>query len=172
MHWNLMIHSDKTWKIYADFLSFYGLLSVRRRPKVQNHIFADNLSTLKCKENYLSHKCTIYLHSILFWRKYVLLVSSKLSTYILAYWKMKIVGCILDFGMAERWNIWRGTLVSNRLCIPISGREGGATSSTGPVSNQNDTFFIRSTNAFSFYRFQNVLCRSKFFEPAQKFDCI
>ena len=28
---------------------------VRRRPKVQNHIFADNLSTLKCKENYLSH---------------------------------------------------------------------------------------------------------------------
>ena len=27
-------------------------------------------------------------------------------------------------------------------------------------------------NALSFYRFQNVLCRSKFFEPAQKFDCI
>ena len=28
------------------------------------------------------------------------------------------------------------------------------------------------TNALSFYRSQNVLCRSKFFEPAQKFDCI
>ena len=26
--------------------------------------------------------------------------------------------------------------------------------------------------ALSFYRSQNVLCRSKFFEPAQKFDCI
>ena len=26
--------------------------------------------------------------------------------------------------------------------------------------------------AVSFYRSQNVLCRSKFFEPAQKFDCI
>ena len=28
------------------------------------------------------------------------------------------------------------------------------------------------SNALSFYRSQNVLCRSKFFEPAQKFDCI
>ena len=28
------------------------------------------------------------------------------------------------------------------------------------------------TNALSFYMFQNVLCRFKFFEPAQKFDCI
>ena len=28
------------------------------------------------------------------------------------------------------------------------------------------------TNALSFYRSQNVLCRSKFFELAQKFDCI
>ena len=27
-------------------------------------------------------------------------------------------------------------------------------------------------NALSFCRSQNVLCRSKFFEPAQKFDCI
>ena len=26
--------------------------------------------------------------------------------------------------------------------------------------------------ALSFYRFQNILGRSKFFEPAQKFDCI
>ena len=26
--------------------------------------------------------------------------------------------------------------------------------------------------ALSFYRSQNVLCRSKFFEPVQKFDCI
>ena len=26
-------------------------------------------------------------------------------------------------------------------------------------------------HALSFYRSQNVLCRSKFFEPAQKFDC-
>jgi hypothetical protein len=33
---------------------------------------------------------------------------------------------------------------------------------------------IRSkyNNALSFYRSQNVLCRSKFFEPVQKFDCI
>ena len=29
-----------------------------------------------------------------------------------------------------------------------------------------------STNFLSFYRPQNVLCRSKFFEPAQNFDCI
>ena len=28
------------------------------------------------------------------------------------------------------------------------------------------------TYALSFYRSQNVLCWSKFFEPAQKFDCI
>ena len=28
------------------------------------------------------------------------------------------------------------------------------------------------TYALSFYRSQNVLCRSKFLEPAQKFDCI
>ena len=28
------------------------------------------------------------------------------------------------------------------------------------------------TYALSFYRSQNVLCQSKFFEPAQKFDCI
>ena len=27
-------------------------------------------------------------------------------------------------------------------------------------------------HALSFYRSQNVLCRSKFFEPAQKFECI
>ena len=42
MHWNLMIHSDKTWKIYADFLSFYGLLSV-----------ADQ----KCKTTFLQTIC-------------------------------------------------------------------------------------------------------------------
>ena len=29
----------------------------------------------------------------------------------------------------------------------------------------------RKTNALSFYRSQTVLCRSKFFESAQKFDC-
>ena len=29
-----------------------------------------------------------------------------------------------------------------------------------------------STYALSFYRSQNFLCRSKFFEPAQNFDCI
>ena len=28
------------------------------------------------------------------------------------------------------------------------------------------------SNALSFYGFQNVLSRSKFFEPSQKFDCI
>ena len=28
------------------------------------------------------------------------------------------------------------------------------------------------TYASSFYKSQNVLCRCKFFEPAQKFDCI
>ena len=32
--------------------------------------------------------------------------------------------------------------------------------------------FLGLSNALSFYRSQNVLCRSKFFEPAQKFDCI
>ena len=31
---------------------------------------------------------------------------------------------------------------------------------------------VVSSNALSFYRSQNVLYRSKFFEPAQKFDCI
>ena len=46
MHWNVMIHSNKTWKIYADFLSFYGLLSVRCRPKVQNYIFTEILVAL------------------------------------------------------------------------------------------------------------------------------
>ena len=49
-------------------------------------------------------QCTIYWHSILFWRKYVLLVSSKLSTLILAAWKMKI-GSLYIFqisGTAER----------------------------------------------------------------------
>ena len=30
----------------------------------------------------------------------------------------------------------------------------------------------QSIYASSFYRSQNVLCRSKFFQPAQKFDCI
>ena len=35
------------------------------------------------------------------------------------------------------------------------------------------TFFSRqNTNALSFYRFLNVLCWSKFFEPVQKFNCI
>ena len=29
-----------------------------------------------------------------------------------------------------------------------------------------------NTYALSYYRSQNVLCRSKFFEPAQNFDCI
>ena len=29
-----------------------------------------------------------------------------------------------------------------------------------------------ATYALSFYKSQNVLCQSKFFEPAQKFDCI
>merc|ERR1712051_470882 len=33
-------------------------------------------------------------------------------------------------------------------------------------------FFKHQSNALSFYRSQNVLCRSKFFEPAQKFNCI
>ena len=32
--------------------------------------------------------------------------------------------------------------------------------------------FIQLCCPFSFYRSQNVLCRSKFFESAQKFDCI
>ena len=31
---------------------------------------------------------------------------------------------------------------------------------------------IKLTNALSFYRSQNVLCLSKYFKPAQKFDCI
>ena len=31
---------------------------------------------------------------------------------------------------------------------------------------------LQSIYALSFYRSQNVLCRSKFFEPAQKFDYI
>ena len=31
---------------------------------------------------------------------------------------------------------------------------------------------LQVTNALSFYRSQNVLCRSKLFEPAQKFNCI
>ena len=30
---------------------------------------------------------------------------------------------------------------------------------------------IQQTNALSFYRSQNVLCQSKSFKPAQKFDC-
>ena len=32
--------------------------------------------------------------------------------------------------------------------------------------------FTVHTYALSFYRSQNILCQSKFFEPAQKFDCI
>ena len=31
---------------------------------------------------------------------------------------------------------------------------------------------IRETYALSFYKSQNVLCQSKFFESAQKFQCI
>ena len=31
---------------------------------------------------------------------------------------------------------------------------------------------FNKTNALSFYRSQNVLYQSKFFESAQKFDCI
>ena len=43
--------------------------------------------------------------------------------------------------------------------------------------NQNPDKFSYSaaqllSNALSFYRSQNVLCWSKYFEPAQKFDCI
>ena len=83
-----MIHSDKTWKIYADFLSFYGLLSVRRRPKVQNHIFADNLSTLKCKENYLSHN--VQFIDIQFYFEENMSFGFIQTKYILAVWKMKI----------------------------------------------------------------------------------
>ena len=32
--------------------------------------------------------------------------------------------------------------------------------------------YSSQTYALSFYRSQNVLCRSKFFEPVLKFDCI
>ena len=43
-------------------------------------------------------------------------------------------------------------------------------------TRQNDNSRLQNASwliyALSFYRFQNVLCRSKFFEPAQKFDCI
>ena len=43
--------------------------------------------------------------------------------------------------------------------------------------NQNPDKFSYSaaqllSNALSFYRSQNVLCQSKYFEPGQKFDCI
>ena len=31
--------------------------------------------------------------------------------------------------------------------------------------------YMNFTYALSFYRSQNALCRSKFFEPAQKFEC-
>ena len=40
------------------------------------------------------------------------------------------------------------------------------------VSAQKFLSFWRGTNALSFYRSQKFLCQSKFFEPAQKFDCI
>ena len=37
-----------------------------------------------------------------------------------------------------------------------------------------NSFFVRflNSNALSLYKSQNVLCRSKFFEPAKKLDCI
>ena len=38
--------------------------------------------------------------------------------------------------------------------------------------NCNQTKLLKQTNALSLYRSKNVLCRSKFFEPAQKFDSI
>ena len=45
-----------------------------------------------------------------------------------------------------------------------------------PVFKKLPTFYtsviVLQSNALSFYRSQNVLCRSKFFEPAQNFDCI
>ena len=31
---------------------------------------------------------------------------------------------------------------------------------------------MKGINALSFYKSQNVLCRSKYFEPVQKIDCI
>ena len=34
------------------------------------------------------------------------------------------------------------------------------------------TYIMDLSYALSFYRSQNVLCWSNFFEPAQKFDCI
>jgi hypothetical protein len=45
-----------------------------------------------------------------------------------------------------------------------------------PLKQEEYVFFqVRGrsqTTALSFYRSQNVLCRFKVFEPAQKFDCI
>ena len=43
----------------------------------------------------------------------------------------------------------------------------------GPLFVIKPNYFKNQCSfALSFYRSQNVLCRSKFFEPAQKFDCI
>ena len=42
----------------------------------------------------------------------------------------------------------------------------------GQVTRRGNIFTLSLTYALSFYRSQNVLSRSKFFEPAQKFDCI
>ena len=49
------------------------------------------------------------------------------------------------------------------------------------IDAHNSTIYIRTPTVFelkgnsyalSFYRSKNVFCRSKFFEPAQNFDCI
>ena len=45
----------------------------------------------------------------------------------------------------------------------IDSEQGVAHQILSPISN---------SDALSFYRSQNVLCQSKCFEPAQKFDCI
>ena len=65
------------------------------------------------------------------------------------------------------------------LHILLYGRSNHRVDSYSVVNEQHQqhvstTFHIHGmfTNALSFYRSQNVLCWSKYSEPAQKFDCI
>ena len=60
----------------------------------------------------------------------------------------------------------------NLFCICLSFCRGCTTGRNPFWKSIFICMSFKLTNALSFYRSQNVLCQSKFFEPAQKFYCI
>ena len=66
---------------------------------------------------------------------------------------------------------------SAKIATNTAGIAGIQTNVESIQTNADDikalvSFHKHKTYALSFYKSQKVLCRSKFFEPAQTFDCI